>query len=155
MVSVAECEGMHVALFPLSPCVLSLSLISLATLSSCVTESETMRVALSFSLSLSLSFSLLSLVLSSSLPSSHSSHLHAATAPPPLSLLLVDLWLNEGFASWMMTFVADVLFPSWAVWPQYCSNEMARAMSLDSLRTSHPIQVPIKEAEEVEQVFGE
>ena len=57
MVSVAECEGMHVALFPLSPCVLSLSFISLVTLSSCVTESETMRVALSFFLSLSLSLS--------------------------------------------------------------------------------------------------
>ena len=64
-----------------------------------------------------------------------------------------DLWLNEGFASWMMTFVADELFPSWSVWPQYCSNEMARAMTLDALKTSHPIQVPIKEAEEVEQVF--
>ena len=67
MVSVAECEGMHVALFPLSPCVLSLSFISLVTLSSCVTESETMRVALSFFLSLSLSLSLVLSPLSRSL----------------------------------------------------------------------------------------
>ncbi|KAG5192903.1 membrane alanyl aminopeptidase [Tribonema minus] len=64
-----------------------------------------------------------------------------------------DLWLNEGFASWTQTFAADALFPSWAMWEQFTTDDQAAALRLDSLKTSHPIQVPIAHAEEVEQVF--
>ena len=39
------------------------------------------------------------------------------------------------------------------MWEQFTIEAMSRAMSLDALTTSHPIQVPIKHAEEVEQVF--
>ena len=39
------------------------------------------------------------------------------------------------------------------MWEQFTIGAMSRAMSLDALTTSHPIQVPIKHAEEVEQVF--
>jgi len=64
-----------------------------------------------------------------------------------------DLWLNEGFACWSQTFAADHLFPEWKMWDQFTVVDQARALVLDSLRTSHPIQVPIAHAEEVEQVF--
>ena len=39
------------------------------------------------------------------------------------------------------------------MWEQFTIDDMNHAMSLDALETSHPIQVPIKHAEEVEQVF--
>ena len=39
------------------------------------------------------------------------------------------------------------------MWEQFTINEMTQAMNLDALATSHPIQVPIKHAEEVMQVF--
>ncbi|CAN0362558.1 unnamed protein product [Ascophyllum nodosum] len=64
-----------------------------------------------------------------------------------------DLWLNEGFACWMQTYAADVLFPEWGMWEQFVVNDQQAALRLDSLRSSHPIQVPIAHAEEVEQVF--
>ncbi|CAE8641584.1 unnamed protein product, partial [Polarella glacialis] len=64
-----------------------------------------------------------------------------------------DLWLNEGFANWMQTFAADELFPEWQIWESYVGTEQQRALQLDALRSSHPIQVPIKHAEEVEEVF--
>mmetsp|Transcript_42665 Transcript_42665/g.96071 ORF Transcript_42665/g.96071 Transcript_42665/m.96071 type:complete len:685 (-) Transcript_42665:104-2158(-) len=64
-----------------------------------------------------------------------------------------DLWLNEGFANWSQTFAADSLFPEWNIWQSYVSQEQAQALLLDSLRSSHPIQVPIAHAKEVEEVF--
>ncbi|CAM9875213.1 unnamed protein product, partial [Discosporangium mesarthrocarpum] len=64
-----------------------------------------------------------------------------------------DLWLNEGFASWTQTYAADILFPEWGMWEQFTVDDQSSALRLDSLKTSHPIQVPIAHAEEVEQVF--
>eukprot|EP00640_Fibrocapsa_japonica_P000353 CAMPEP_0113937194 /NCGR_PEP_ID=MMETSP1339-20121228/3867_1 /TAXON_ID=94617 /ORGANISM="Fibrocapsa japonica" /LENGTH=883 /DNA_ID=CAMNT_0000939869 /DNA_START=46 /DNA_END=2697 /DNA_ORIENTATION=- /assembly_acc=CAM_ASM_000762 len=64
-----------------------------------------------------------------------------------------DLWLNEGFASWTQTYAADALFPEWKMWEQFVNDDLSAALRLDSLRTSHPIQVPIYHASEVEQVF--
>jgi puromycin-sensitive aminopeptidase len=45
------------------------------------------------------------------------------------------------------------LFPEWNIWEQYTTDTIGMAQKLDSLRSSHPIQVPIKHAEEVEEVF--
>eukprot|EP00658_Telonema_sp_P-2_P051077 TRINITY_DN390_c0_g1_i1.p1 TRINITY_DN390_c0_g1~~TRINITY_DN390_c0_g1_i1.p1 ORF type:complete len:926 (-),score=306.71 TRINITY_DN390_c0_g1_i1:329-3106(-) len=64
-----------------------------------------------------------------------------------------DLWLNEGFAAWMQNFAADHLFPEWKLWEQFIHTDQGSALKLDALRSSHPIQVPIKHASEVEQVF--
>eukprot|EP00602_Paraphysomonas_sp_CaronLab_P000533 CAMPEP_0185021724 /NCGR_PEP_ID=MMETSP1103-20130426/4412_1 /TAXON_ID=36769 /ORGANISM="Paraphysomonas bandaiensis, Strain Caron Lab Isolate" /LENGTH=825 /DNA_ID=CAMNT_0027553425 /DNA_START=132 /DNA_END=2609 /DNA_ORIENTATION=+ len=64
-----------------------------------------------------------------------------------------DLWLNEGFACYMEHFSTDALFPDYRIWEQYTTGAMAAALRLDSLKSSHPIQVPIVRAEEVEQVF--
>jgi|UniRef100_A0A7S4GCC8 aminopeptidase N len=64
-----------------------------------------------------------------------------------------DLWLNEGFANWMQTFSADVLNPYWKIWEIYVGMEQQNALQLDGLRSSHPIQVPIANASEVEEVF--
>ena len=52
-----------------------------------------------------------------------------------------DLWLNEGFANWMETFTSDHLFPEWGVWEAYVGDDQQRALRLDALRSSHPIQV--------------
>jgi aminopeptidase N len=64
-----------------------------------------------------------------------------------------DLWLNEGFATFMQTLSADALFPEWKLWDQYITDDLDRARALDGLRSSHPVQVPIPKAEDVEQVF--
>lgn len=64
-----------------------------------------------------------------------------------------DLWLNEGFASWAENWAADKIFPDWTMWDQFTTGHLSYALKLDSLKSSHPIQVPIRHAEEVEEVF--
>mmetsp|Transcript_26049 Transcript_26049/g.42016 ORF Transcript_26049/g.42016 Transcript_26049/m.42016 type:complete len:900 (+) Transcript_26049:614-3313(+) len=63
------------------------------------------------------------------------------------------LWLNEGFATWMQNYACDAIFPEWSIWEQFVVDDQAIAMRLDGLVHSHPIQVPIRHAEEVEEVF--
>merc|ERR1712166_219209 len=64
-----------------------------------------------------------------------------------------DLWLNEGFASWMENFVAEHLHGDWGIWEQFIFSDQGSASKLDALRSSHPIQVPIRHAAEVDEVF--
>lgn len=64
-----------------------------------------------------------------------------------------DLWLNEGFANFMQTYSANALFPEWSIWETFVSDDQSAALRLDSLRSSHPIQVPIPKAEDVEEIF--
>ncbi|EME48197.1 hypothetical protein DOTSEDRAFT_69971 [Dothistroma septosporum NZE10] len=64
-----------------------------------------------------------------------------------------ELWLNEGFATWVGWYAVDHLHPEWNVWGQFVTEGMQQAFALDSLRTSHPIEVPVKNALEVDQIF--
>lgn len=64
-----------------------------------------------------------------------------------------ELWLNEGFATWVGWYAVDHLHPDWDVWGQFVTESMQTAFQLDSLRTSHPIEVPVKNALEVDQIF--
>ncbi|ODV80897.1 aminopeptidase 2 [Suhomyces tanzawaensis NRRL Y-17324] len=63
------------------------------------------------------------------------------------------LWLNEGFATWMSWYAVDSLYPEWKVWESYVSDSLQHALGLDSLRSSHPVEVPVKKAEEINQIF--
>lgn len=54
------------------------------------------------------------------------------------------LWLNEGFATWMSWYSCNEFQPEWKVWEQYVTDTLQHALSLDSLRSSHPIEVPVK-----------
>lgn len=63
------------------------------------------------------------------------------------------LWLNEGFATWMSWYACNNFFPEWKIWQSYVTGDLQSALSLDSLRSSHPIEVPVKRAEEVNQIF--
>lgn len=63
------------------------------------------------------------------------------------------LWLNEGFATWMSWYSCNEFEPEWKVWEQYVSDNLQSALMLDSLRSSHPIEVPVKRADEINQIF--
>ena len=63
------------------------------------------------------------------------------------------LWLNEGFATWMSWYSCNTFYPEWKVWESYVTDTLQGALSLDSLRSSHPVEVPIKRADEVNQIF--
>lgn len=49
-----------------------------------------------------------------------------------------DLWLNEGFASWMENKATDHFHPEWNVWLSTQSGQQG-AMRLDSRAGSHPV----------------
>ncbi|ODQ79732.1 hypothetical protein BABINDRAFT_49119 [Babjeviella inositovora NRRL Y-12698] len=63
------------------------------------------------------------------------------------------LWLNEGFATWMSWYSCNQFYPDWKVWEQYVTDSLQSALSLDALRASHPIEVPVKRADEINQIF--
>lgn len=64
-----------------------------------------------------------------------------------------ELWLNEGFATWVGWIAVDHIHPDWNIWPQFVNQEMQTAFTLDSLRSSHPVEVPVRDGLEVDQVF--
>ncbi|KAI0165045.1 peptidase family M1-domain-containing protein [Xylariaceae sp. FL1272] len=63
------------------------------------------------------------------------------------------LWLNEGFATLMSWLSCNHFYPEWKVWENYVADNLQSALGLDSLRSSHPIEVPVKRASEVDQIF--
>ena len=64
-----------------------------------------------------------------------------------------DLWLNESFASWMGAKAVDWAFPDWQMWTQFVNMDTNRALSLDGLKNSHPIEQEVKDPAEVSQLF--
>jgi len=63
------------------------------------------------------------------------------------------LWLNEGFATWAADLAVDRLFPSWQVWMQFVCSTFSAALRLDALESSHPIEVEVNRASEVNEIF--
>ncbi|RUS16172.1 peptidase family M1-domain-containing protein [Endogone sp. FLAS-F59071] len=102
-----------------------------------------------------------------------------------------DLWLKEGFATWIGWFTVDKFFPEWDVWTSiwseyplsirvtrihmddgcgqsfavfnhrishkstFVTEQMPRALNMDALESSHPIEVTVNNASEIDQIFGE
>ena len=64
-----------------------------------------------------------------------------------------DLWLNEGFASWIEYLAVDHIFPKWQVWTQFIVDEQQQALKLDSLEHTHPIEVPVYHPDEIRTIF--
>lgn len=63
-----------------------------------------------------------------------------------------DLWLNEGFASWMETKATAHFHPDWFPLLERVNGRDA-AMGLDGFKTTHPIVQEIKTVDETNQAF--
>ncbi|RNJ78100.1 MAG: M1 family peptidase [Nitrosopumilus sp. H13] len=64
-----------------------------------------------------------------------------------------DLWLNESFATFMATRFVDKFYPEWDMWNQFIEDAMNTAMSLDSLKTTHPIDVRVDSPSQIREIF--
>jgi aminopeptidase N len=63
-----------------------------------------------------------------------------------------DLWLNEGFASWLATKSMEDLHPEWE--PALSRVGIReQAMSLDSVATTHPVVQKVATVEQISQAF--
>ena len=63
------------------------------------------------------------------------------------------LYLNEAFATYVGWAATHEFFPDWKVWEQYVVNDFQRALELDALVNSHPIEVEITNPNKADEVF--
>lgn len=63
------------------------------------------------------------------------------------------LWLNEGFATWAEIQSWQTLEPGWYSWQKYVAGGYQLALELDAYKSSHPIEMPIKKASDINQIF--
>lgn len=64
-----------------------------------------------------------------------------------------DLWLNEGFATFMAAFCVDALFPEWHAFDTEITDNILAVYDVDNLKSSHQISVPIKNPEKISEIF--
>jgi aminopeptidase N len=65
-----------------------------------------------------------------------------------------DLWLNEGFASWMESRMTAQLHPEWNT-ALNAVNVRESAMARDSIATTHPVVQHVETVEQASQAFDE
>lgn len=64
-----------------------------------------------------------------------------------------DLWLKEGFATFLAYLGMDHIYPEWRVWDHFPLESSHEGLRLDSLDTSHPIQAPVKDPSQIGSIF--
>ncbi|CAG9561275.1 unnamed protein product [Danaus chrysippus] len=65
------------------------------------------------------------------------------------------LWLNEGYASFVEFLCVNHLFPEYDIWTQFVTETYIRALELDCLKNSHPIEVPVGHPSEIDEIFDD
>ncbi|KAJ6788761.1 hypothetical protein PWT90_03312 [Aphanocladium album] len=66
-----------------------------------------------------------------------------------------EIWLNEGFATWVGNYTVNVLFPQWDVWGDFANGRMEDAFRVDGLRSSHPVHIPADTGLQLHQYFDQ
>jgi len=65
-----------------------------------------------------------------------------------------NLWLNEGFATLMgEMIVLNKIYPDWNLYADFLVEHLSEALGLDGKRSSHPIQVPLDNPDDINQIF--
>ncbi|XP_063599468.1 aminopeptidase N-like [Penaeus indicus] len=64
-----------------------------------------------------------------------------------------DLWLNEGFASFMEFIGVDHVEPTWRMMDQFVVDTLHYVFGIDSLESSHPISIPVGHPDEINEIF--
>nr|CAB3243182.1 endoplasmic reticulum aminopeptidase 2-like [Phallusia mammillata] len=64
-----------------------------------------------------------------------------------------DLWLNEGFATYMEYFGTNGIYPQWNIMSEFPVKEIYAAMGTDVSRYTHPISVTVDSSEETREIF--
>jgi len=64
-----------------------------------------------------------------------------------------NLWLNESMAEWFGNYCGHQVSPELNIWEDYMTHTYEDAYSLDSLESSHPIEVEISKSEDIDAIF--
>ena len=63
-----------------------------------------------------------------------------------------DIWLNEGFATWMASKPLAAWHPDWRI-ERDDTNETLKALGLDALQSTRPIRFAVETPDEINEVF--
>ncbi|CAF0817363.1 unnamed protein product [Adineta steineri] len=64
-----------------------------------------------------------------------------------------DIWLNEGFASWVEILGLNNVNPEFQALSIFVTTTVQRALLMDSLYSSHPISVEVTHPDEINSIF--
>merc|ERR1719431_1916989 len=64
-----------------------------------------------------------------------------------------DLWLNEGFASYVEYLGVEHAQPQLKLLDQFVVTDLQNVFGIDALETSHPISIPVKHPDEISEIF--
>ncbi|KAL3885283.1 hypothetical protein ACJMK2_025367 [Sinanodonta woodiana] len=66
-----------------------------------------------------------------------------------------DLWLNEGFATYMMFLGVDAVIPEWKMMDMFIIHNrgLQSALAFDDSLTTHPVYVPVNDPAEINEIF--
>jgi len=64
-----------------------------------------------------------------------------------------DLWLNEGFATYVENIGASYVEPHWNMTNQFIIDKLQVALSEDQSSYSHPISVDVKDPKDIDNIF--
>ncbi|XP_020287873.1 aminopeptidase N isoform X2 [Pseudomyrmex gracilis] len=64
-----------------------------------------------------------------------------------------DLWLNEGFASYLEHIGMDSVEPEWKVLEQFVVHDLQNVFGADALESSHPISIEVGHPDEISEIF--
>ena len=64
-----------------------------------------------------------------------------------------DLWLNEGFASYVEYLGVDAVQPDMKLLEQFVVSDLQDVFRIDALESSHPISIPVKHPDEIQEIF--
>ena len=64
-----------------------------------------------------------------------------------------ELWLKEGYASFMEFLATDKIFPEYDCWTQFMNLGYNQALQLDALKSTHPIHVPVNRPADIDEIF--
>jgi len=64
-----------------------------------------------------------------------------------------DLWLNEGFASYVEYLGVEAIQPQLKLLEQFVIIDLQDVFKIDALESSHPISIPVKHPDEINEIF--
>ncbi|XP_063230213.1 aminopeptidase N-like [Bacillus rossius redtenbacheri] len=64
-----------------------------------------------------------------------------------------DLWLNEGFASYVEYLGVNAVEESWKILEQFVIFDLQNVFSLDALKSSHQISIEVEHPDEINEIF--
>ena len=60
-----------------------------------------------------------------------------------------DLWLNEGFASYVEYLGVEAVAPELGMLEQFVTGDLHPVLGVDALASSHPISIPVGHPDQV------